>query len=107
MVAMNEIERFGRRIGEEFGAEKVILFGSYAQGTAKQDSDIDLLVVARIGLPPGQRYGAVRRLLGDFPAGFDIVVETPEEYLQWRTVVNHIVYFADKYGKVIYERPNP
>jgi predicted nucleotidyltransferase len=106
MVAMNEIERFGKRIGEEFGAEKVILFGSYAQGTAKQDSDIDLLVVARTKLPPRERYSAVRRLVADFPAGFDIVVETPEEYLQWRTVVNHIVYFADKYGKVLYERPH-
>lgn len=106
MVAMNEIERFGRRIGEEFGAEKVILFGSYAQGTAKQDSDIDLLVVAQTKLPPNERYGAIRRLLGDYPAGFDIVVETPEEFAQWRTVVNHIVYFADRYGKVLYERPN-
>jgi len=107
MVAMNEIGQLGKRIGEQFGAEKVILFGSYAQGTAKQDSDIDLLVVARTGLPPRARYSAVRRLLGDFPAGFDIIVETPDEYLQWRTVVNHIVYFADKYGKVIYERQNP
>jgi predicted nucleotidyltransferase len=107
MLAMNEIEQAGKRVGEEFGAEKIILFGSYAQGTAKQDSDIDLLVVARTDLPPPERYGAVRRLFGDFPAGFDIIVETPEEYSRWRTVVNHIVYFADKYGKVIYERPNP
>lgn len=107
MVAMNEIERFGRQIGEQFKAEKVILFGSYAQGTAKEESDIDLLVVARTNLPPGERYGAVRRLVSDFPAGFDIVVETPEEYSKWRTVVNHIVYFADRYGKVIYEQPNP
>ena len=105
MVAVNRIEEFGRQIGEKFGAEKVILFGSYAQGTANPESDIDLLVVARTSLPPGERYGAVRRLLGDFPAGFDIIVETPEEFAQWRKVVNHIVYFADKYGKVLYERP--
>src|SRR3990172_4685660 len=104
MVAMTEIEEFGRRIGEEFGAEKVILFGSHAQGTAEQDSDIDLLVVARANLPHSKRYHAVRRLVAGYPAGFDIIVETPEEYLQWRTVVNHIVYFADKYGKVLYER---
>ena len=32
---MNEIEEFGQRIGKEFGAEKVILFNSYAQGTAE------------------------------------------------------------------------
>jgi predicted nucleotidyltransferase len=107
MVAMNEIKEFGRQIGHRFGAEKVILFGSYAEGTATRDSDIDLLVVARTNLPYGARYGAVRCLLEDYPAGFDIIVETPEEFARWRSVVNHIVYFADKYGKVIYERPNP
>ena len=104
MVAMNQIEAFGRRIGEEFGAERVILFGSYAQGTPTADSDIDLLVVAQTSLPPSQRYGAVRRLLADCPAAFDIVVKTLEEYSRWRSVVNDIVYFADKYGKVLYER---
>jgi predicted nucleotidyltransferase len=103
-VTMKQIEEFGRRIGEEFGAEKVILFGSYARGTASAESDVDLLVVAHTSLPPQERYGAVRRLLADCPAGFDIVVKTPEEYDRWRSVVNHIVYFADKYGRVLYER---
>ena len=32
MVAMNQIEEFGRRIGREFGAKKMILFGSYTMG---------------------------------------------------------------------------
>lgn len=104
MVAMNEIEQLGCRIGEEFGAGKVVLFGSYARGTALPDSDIDLLVVAETSLPPQERYGAVRRLLADCPAAFDIIVKTPEEYERWRSVVNHIVYFADRYGRVLYER---
>ena len=104
MVAMNKIEEFGRRIGVQFPAQRVILFGSYAEGAAKEDSDIDLLVVADTNLPERQRYGAVRRLLADVPASFDIIVKTPEEYERWRSVVNHIVYFADKYGKVLYER---
>jgi predicted nucleotidyltransferase len=104
LVPMNQIEELGRKIGEEFGAEKVILFGSYARGTASAESDVNLLVVAQTSLPPQERYGAVRRLLADSPAGFDIVVQTPEEYDRWRSVVNHIVYFADKYGRVLYER---
>lgn len=107
MVAVSKIEQFGRRIGQQFNAEKVILFGSYAQGTAAEDSDVDLLVVADTALPPRERYGAVRRLVADVPAGFDIIVNTPEEYAHWRSVVNHIVYFADKYGRVLYERPGP
>lgn len=104
MVAMNTIEEFGQRIGVQFHALKVILFGSYAEGAAKEDSDIDLLVVADTNLPERERYSAVRRLLADVPASFDIVVKTPEEYERWRSVVNHIVYFADRYGKVLYER---
>ena len=35
-----------RRIVEIAGPQLVILFGSYAEGTANEDSDIDLLVVA-------------------------------------------------------------
>ena len=104
MVAMNRIEEFGRRIGQEFGAERVVLFGSYACGQAREDSDIDLLVVAETTLGARERYSAVRRLVADVPASFDIVVKTPAEYARWRSVVNHIVYFADKYGRVLYER---
>lgn len=102
MVAMKQIEEYGRRIGLRFGAERVILFGSYAQGTPSADSDIDLLVVADTALSPSERYHAVRRLLADEPYSFDIIVRTPEEYVRWRSVVNNIVYFADKYGRVIY-----
>ncbi len=104
MVAMNEIKEYGRRIGNQFGAERVILFGSYAQGTQKVDSDIDLLVIADTTLSPTERYCAVRRILADVPCSFDIVVRTPKEYAHCRTVLNNIVYFADKYGKVLYER---
>jgi len=103
MVAMNKIEEFGRRIGRQFGAERIILFGSYADGSPTDDSDIDLLIVAETSLPPNERYAAVRRLLADVPAAFDIIVKTPEEFNRWRSVVNHVVYFADKYGRVIYE----
>ena len=104
MVAMLEIEKSVGRIGREFGAEKVILFGSYADGTATENSDVDLLVVADTTLPPHKRYSAVRRIIADCPAAFDIIVETPDEYNRWRSVVNHVAYFADKYGRVIYER---
>ena len=104
MINTEQIQELGQHIGKRLPAERVVLFGSYAQGQAAEDSDVDLLVVAKTSLPPSQRYAAVRRLLADYPAAFDIVVKTPEEYERWRSVVNHIVYFADKYGKVLYER---
>ena len=104
MVTMDQIEELGRRIGSELPADRVVLFGSYADGVATDDSDVDLLVVAKTSLPPRKRYAAVRRLVADYPVAFDIIVKTPEEYARWRSVVNHIVCFADKAGRVLYER---
>ena len=104
MLTAAQLQEMSERISREFDPDRIILFGSYARGNATDDSDIDLLVVADTALPPRQRYGAVRRLVADYPASFDIVVKTPEEYARTRGVVNNIVYLADKYGKVIYER---
>lgn len=104
MVSVGQLKEIGRRIAHAFDPERVILFGSHARGDATEDSDVDLLVVADTALPPHKRYAAVRRLLADYPASFDIVVKTPQEYARWRGVVNHVVYFADKYGTVLYER---
>ncbi len=104
MVTMSQLEEAGRRIGHEFHADRVVLFGSYARGVATDDSDVDLLVVAETSLPPRKRYGAVRRLLTDFPVAFDIIVKTPHEYARWRSVVNTIVYYAERSGRVLYER---
>ena len=104
MVSLDDIKKLCQKIAGTYDTEKIILFGSYAKGTATKDSDIDLLIVANIDLPPVERYCAVRNVLADFPAGFDLIVKTPAEYEKWRHIVNHIVYFAEKYGKTIYER---
>jgi predicted nucleotidyltransferase len=104
MIAPGLIAQVAERIRERFNPEKIILFGSHARGEARQDSDIDLLIVAATKLPPRERFPAVRRALADFPAAFDLILKTPGEYRRWRKVLNNIVYFAEKYGKVIYER---
>jgi len=107
MLKMKQLKELGQRIARELDPERIIVFGSHARDSATASSDVDLLVIAATTLPPQERYAAVRRLLADYPASFDIVVKTPEEYARWRNVVNHVVYFADKYGKVLYERRDP
>ena len=101
---MIQIKELGQRIGRQLNAHRVVPFGSHAMGTAVDDSDIDLLVVADTSLPPRKRYNAVRRLLTDYPASFDIIVKTPDEYARLRSVVNTIVYIAEKSGRVLFER---
>ena len=45
LITLTDIQNFATDLAREFLPEKVILFGSYATGTAKAESDVDLLVV--------------------------------------------------------------
>ena len=42
--SVNEIKKIVSEVAEQYGAERVYLFGSYARGEARDDSDIDLHV---------------------------------------------------------------
>ncbi len=39
------IHRLARQIAKQFKPQKIILFGSYARGKPRPESDVDLLVV--------------------------------------------------------------
>ncbi len=104
MLDQQKIDRIIKRLKAELNPVKVILFGSYASGAPREDSDLDLLIVAETDLPPVERFALVSRMLADFPVAFDIVFKTPLEYDRWRKVINNIVYFADRYGRVVYEQ---
>ncbi len=43
---LEEIKKYIRYIGTKIIIEKIILFGSYAKGTATNDSDIDVAVIS-------------------------------------------------------------
>ena len=45
MVEENKIADLSERIARQFQPERIILFGSYAYGQPRPDSDVDLLVV--------------------------------------------------------------
>ena len=78
MIKSREIKRWCERVAREFRPEKIVLFGSYAQGTPTEDSDVDVLVV--MPLPRGQRdvrqAAAIReRVRASFP--MDVIVRSP------------------------------
>jgi len=46
-VPTKQIEAYCRVLAREIRPQKIILFGSYASGSARADSDVDLLVVLK------------------------------------------------------------
>lgn len=78
MVSMREIRAVGRRIAREFHPERVILFGSHARGTAREDSDVDLLVIMPFeGTGFRQSLAILNRL--DLRLPIDLIAYRPDE----------------------------
>lgn len=44
LLAIQEIKKTVSALGEQYGAERIYLFGSYARGDAVESSDVDLRI---------------------------------------------------------------
>jgi len=102
MVAISEIEEFGRQIGLQFGAERVILFGSYAGGTVTEDSDVDLMVIGPFDGRSVDRSVEIRmKLRPRFP--IDLLVRTPEKVIERIQMGDEFMREIVEEGKILYE----
>lgn len=75
------LRKISERLKKEYRAEKVILYGSYATGTATEHSDIDLLVIAPTNERMFERMATVRGIIRDLRSGLPVspIVLTPEK----------------------------
>ncbi len=109
---LEETARWATELAAELAArgvavERVILFGSLARGDHTEDSDVDLLVVARgwEAMSVGERLSLLYRLW-DKPRDATFIPVTPEELerLRGRSVV---VAEALREGIEVYRAPSP
>jgi hypothetical protein len=66
------------RLVRALAPERIVLFGSYAKGTARPGSDVDLLVVCAVAHEPWAARRARQLVAPAFPP-IDLVLCTPEE----------------------------
>lgn len=104
-----ELSNIVRRL-KPYKPEKVILFGSYAYGKAKKNSDLDLLVIKKTSKKKTKRVDDVLSLIynndtkqwPNYP--LDILVYTPKELEYRRSLGDFFVKKILEQGKVIYEQ---
>jgi predicted nucleotidyltransferase len=85
--------------------EKIILFGSFAKGKTKPESDIDLLIIKRTKKRPVERVAEALRLVWGGVPHIEPQVLTPEEFS--RAIADNRFFITQevlKYGKIIYEK---
>ncbi|HEY9206847.1 MAG TPA: nucleotidyltransferase domain-containing protein [Candidatus Methanoperedens sp.] len=96
------IQEIKNRVVNGVHPEKIILFGSYANGTSTRDSDLDLLIILYTEEPMHKRILRIRKLFRDIRVPKDIIVYTPQEVEKWKDASTAFITSIMKKGKVIY-----
>jgi predicted nucleotidyltransferase len=101
-IPQKAIDEVVQQIAEKFQPQKIILFGSYARGKPRPESDVDLLVVMDTPLKESQQSLEIRRHLGVM-FGLDLVVYTPKRLKERVEMGDWFLRDILKEGKVVYE----
>ena len=94
-----------RRVLSVADAERIIVFGSAVTRTMTEDSDIDLLVLEKEFENPIDEMARIRTALRRIGHAFDIFVMRTDRFEETKTVIGGLAFPANKYGRVLYEKP--
>jgi uncharacterized protein len=104
MISQKVIEDTVQRIVCAAHAPKrVVVFGSYGRGDAKDNSDLDLLVVESTIDDHTSEYMRLREAAGNIGVGIDLLLLTEPEFEKRRQWWTTPAYWADREGRVLYE----
>ena len=92
-----------RRIVSGFQPLQILLFGSRARGTARPDSDIDLIVVFREVENHLEKIAEILGVLEDLDYPKDVIVATPEQIKSRSPWTGEVLYGARQEARVLYE----
>ncbi len=104
-IPQKAIDQVVKQIVEKFKPQKIILFGSYARGNPRPESDVDLLVIMNTPLKESQQSLEIRRHL-DVMFGMDLIVHTPKRLKERVDMGDWFLRDVLKEGKVLYKADN-
>jgi predicted nucleotidyltransferase len=101
-IPQKAIDDVVRQIVEKFHPKKIIMFGSYARGNPRPESDVDLLVVMDTKLKPvHQEIEICKNLAYEF--GLDLLVYTPEMLAERIALGDSFLREIVRDGEVVHE----
>ena len=102
MTTMEEIRDYAAKIAERFQPEKIILFGSYANGKPNEDSDVDLFVVMDHN---GKGWEKAAEISVDVepPFAMDMLVRNRTDLIRYLKLGDPFYREVAQHGVVLYE----
>ncbi|MFN0050221.1 MAG: nucleotidyltransferase domain-containing protein [Cytophagales bacterium] len=104
MITNDQIQTVVNKIVESYNPERIVLFGSYANGNPNENSDLDLLIVKDSDLSNHQLAVQIKRQLVDAKFDMDIIVYKSKDVKEWITAPASFIHQVYKYGRTLYEK---
>ena len=102
MASRNLIDMAGAALADAAGPDaKVILFGSYARGDEKADSDFDFLVIQPEVRDHFGESVRLARLVGELGVPADVVVASEDHVREWGGLSGTMIHDALSEGKLV------
>jgi predicted nucleotidyltransferase len=106
LVPVERIQAYCDALGREFRARRIMLFGSYANGTPGPDSDVDLLVILPFRGREVRKAVEMRtRVAAPFP--LDLLVRKPEFVARRLSERDMFMVEVMERGRTMYEGEHP
>ena len=104
-IPQKAIDQVVEQIVEKFKPQKIILFGSYARGNPRPESDVDMLVVMDTKLKDVKQAIEICQQI-EYRFGLDLIVHTPKYLAKRVKMGDWFLRDVVKEGKVLYEASN-
>jgi len=101
-IPQEAIDQVVEQIVEKFKPQKIILFGSYARGNPRPESDVDILVVMDTPLKEVRQAIQICQQI-EYRFGLDLIVHTPKYLADRVKMGDWFLRDVLKDGKVLYE----
>jgi len=88
---------------EKVKPQKIVLFGSHANGTNNQNSDIDLCLIDNRQGPKEEKIMEMRRITKKYLLPIDFLVFNASEFERRKDIYGTIQYEINKNGIKLYE----
>ena len=103
MIDQTLLARATELLRENSMPKKIILFGSHVRSDAREDSDIDILVVEAEVKDRIAEMVRLNRVLSPLRVPVDLLVVSEEMYDYWADTPGNVYYRAKTEGRIMYE----